>query len=169
MTGYDWGVESAEAYFGLARSFKGIDSDDPRDLPAVAEAITLGYEPATEAPMYCYLPAIWPVHARAWVRDNRVRHATSMNPDGTPFRLPWSTADYFEIEADYNGFLATCGVPPRPAGRVWLLKPPPGFADLDSALLHLGAAATAAGLELGLSAESAALARGEIARLFGKA
>ena len=59
--------------------------------------------------------------------------------------MPWSAADYADIEADINATLDTYGVPPRPAGRVWLLRPPPGFACLDDVLGHLLAVATAVG------------------------
>jgi hypothetical protein len=36
-----------------------------------------------------------------------------------------------------NDLLAQCGLPPRPAGRLWLLRPPAGFATLDDALREL--------------------------------
>lgn len=35
------------------------------------------------------------------------------------------------MERDTNEMLTDAGVPPRPFGRLWLLRPPPPFADLD--------------------------------------
>lgn len=70
-----------------------------------------------------------------------------MSCNGEPNkRVPWSTWDYFEIESDLNSSLTDCGFPPRPPGRLWLLKPPPQFVSLDETLRHLSASAESAGL-----------------------
>jgi hypothetical protein len=67
--------------------------------------------------------------------------------NGEPARtLPWSTADYFEMESDANWLLAECGVAARPPGRLWLLRPPHGFSSLDATLSWLSASAKEAGL-----------------------
>ena len=49
-----------------------IDSDDPEDLPAVIAARREGYFAAHDAPLWCFVPAIWPRRARAWTPDRRV-------------------------------------------------------------------------------------------------
>ena len=68
---------------------------------------------------------------------------------GEPARtLPWSTADYFEMESDANWLLAECGLPARPPGRLWLLKPPPGFSSLDATLSCLVESAKETGLDI---------------------
>jgi len=144
----DWGLELDEAVFPklMYQSSEHVDSDDPNDLEVVRSAKAVGYEPAPEAPLYCFLPALWPNHDRAWVRDTRIRHAL-VSCNGQPSRrVPWSTWDYVEMEADANALLADCGFDPRPAGRLWLLRPPGQFANLEAVLKHLADAANQAGL-----------------------
>ena len=84
--------------------------------------------------MWCFIPAIWPSSARAWVRDNRVRHLTRQCDDGPLERLPWTTADYAEDENDTNAFLAELRLPARPAGRIWLLRAPEPYATAQDVL-----------------------------------
>jgi len=148
MVAADWGLDTEETSFAHVPHDRcePIDSDDPAMLPQAQAARAQGYEPAHEAPMWCFLPAIWPESARAWVRDTRVRHASG-SCDGRAWRAPWSAADHAEIEVDTNEMLRRCGLPPRPAGRVWLLKPPPGFTNLQETLGHLGRTAELAGLD----------------------
>ncbi len=162
-----WGTDSPELRVpGVRASWLPVDSDDPADVPEVAGARALGFEPAHEAPLWCFLPAVWPEHARAWVRDTRVRHAT-ISCDGEPTRrVPWSTWDYADIEADVNLLLAECGLPARPFGRLWLLRPPPGFGALDDALEHLARHAEAAGEPIMASAGFVAVVAPEVRRLF---
>lgn len=142
----DWGLDSHSFRVrGVHSCFGSVDSDDPAAIPEVQAALEQGYEPAPEAPMWCFLPAIWPDHARAWVRDTRVRHSLVSCGGEPDRRVPWSAADYADIESETNMDLVACGVPPRPAGRLWLLKPPPGFDRLEETLCDLDASATAAG------------------------
>lgn len=163
----DWGMDLAESDFDAPHEWS-VDSDLASDLPAVRAAAGLGYEPAHEAPLYCFLPAVWPNESRAWVRDIRIRHAQT-SADGSPTgRVPWSTWDYFETEADTNGFLRDCGFPARPAGRLWLLRPPPGFASLDDVLRHLAKTAEAAGLELYAHPDFANHVERVVAQLFAR-
>jgi hypothetical protein len=149
MDSPDWGVDSDQANFpgsGDGRYVAPTESDDPWELPAVRAASEHGYEVAPEAPMWAFLPAVWPRFARTWIPDTRVRYLR-VSCDGEPTRVvPWSTADYFEIEADANGILAECGLPSRPAGRLWLLQPPPGQPSVEHTLNVLLASAERAGL-----------------------
>jgi hypothetical protein len=125
----------------------------------------MGYEPAPEAPLWCFLPAIWPDDARAWVRDIRIRHQT-VSCDGEPARrFPWSAADHAEVETDINDLLGECGLPPRPAGRVWLLRPP-GDLTLDDVLGRLLTAAQAAGDDVMASPAFVEHVDAELTRLF---
>ena len=86
------------------------------------------FEVAPDAPLWLFLPAVWPVESRAWIRDNRIRQLRTMI-EGRWVDLPWGTADYVEPEAGEQPLIQALGLPPRPAGRVWLLRPPPGVSD----------------------------------------
>lgn len=161
----DWGLDRLELYVPDGPGSFAVDSDDPDAIPGVREARTLGFEPLTEAPLWCYLPAIWPNAARTWVRDARIRHAGTSATDPEQ-RIPWSTAVYFEMEADYNRMIAAAGFPPRPPGRLWLLKPPPGFDTMDDVLIRLSEAAEAAGERIDLTPGFAGQVDAEVRRLF---
>lgn len=170
MTFADWGEAIEAAHFPGARvsGFELVDSDDPRDLPAVLAAVERGYEPAPEAPMWCFLPAVWPVHARLWIHDRRIRRMT-VACEGQPVRrVPWSAADYAEVESDVNSTLNQCGLPSRPFGRLWLLSPPPGVGSLDEALTSLVTSATAEGLEPAASAAFVEHVAHELVKLFDR-
>lgn len=165
----DWAVDGDETRFSQEQdSLLGVDTDDAAELPGVQAAAALGFEPAPEAPLFCFLPAVWPGQARAWIRDARIRHgvvASSGGEHGT--RVPWSTWDYFEIEADINRLLADCGFAPRPPGRVWLLKPPSGFGSLDAVVSHLSASAADAGLPILADRTFADHVGREVEKIFG--
>ncbi|HRA07860.1 MAG TPA: DUF5956 family protein [Propionicimonas sp.] len=134
----DWGVEEAARSFGPAGwSWEPVYSDRPEDVPEVIAAREVGYFPADEAPLWCFIPAIWPVSERAWVRDCRVRHLSRSYSDGRLERLPWTAAEYAEIEDDTNRSLADLGLPPRPGGRIWLLRPPAPYPTAQAVLDHL--------------------------------
>lgn len=119
--------------------------------------------------MWASLPAIWPIPARAWVRDTRVRHATVTDGDGPPRLVPWATADYAEMETSTNLLLMDCGIPPRPAGRVWLLKPPHRTPSLGHVLDSLMRDAEDVGLEVMASPEFVALVDEGLRRRFAEA
>lgn len=161
----DWGLDLAESDFDAPFEWS-IDTDEAEELPSVIAAARLGYEPAPEAPLYCFLPAVWPNEFRAWVRDIRIRHGMTSTSGDVHQRTPWSTWDYFETEGDYNRFLSECGFPPRPPGRLWLLRPPPGFASLNDTLRHVSDTAEAAGLGLDFQPAFANHVTREIANLF---
>ena len=121
----DWGAHHKPSSFGPRTSeWEPVDSDRPEDVLDIVAARAHGYSPAPEAPLWCFIPAIWPTEARAWVRDSRVRHMTRQRDGGPLERLPWTTADYADHENDTNALLAELGLPARPAGRIWLLRAP---------------------------------------------
>lgn len=149
MEPVDWGIDIAPGHFPGVPDQRSTptDSDDPFTLPAVRAAHGEGYEPAPEAPMWTFLPAVWPTSARMWIPDTRVRHMR-VSCNGEPPRVvPWSTADYFEVEADANELLAQCGLPPRPGGRLWLLKSPSDASSLENLLSLLVQSANEIGLD----------------------
>jgi len=164
----DWAVDADETRFSWEQdSLLGVDTDDPAKLPGVRAAGALGFEPVPEAPLFCFLPAVWPGEARAWIRDARIRHGLVASAGGGhATRVPWSTWDYFETEADINRLLAECGFAPRPPGRLWLLKPPSGFGSLDAVVSHLSASATDAGLPILADRAFADHVSGEVEKIF---
>jgi hypothetical protein len=135
MVEANWGVHDEPSSFGRrAFDWEPVYSDRPEDVLEVKAARSHGYFPAHEAPMWCFIPAIWPSGARAWVRDSRVRHLTRQCDGGPLERLPWTTADYADNENDTNTFLAELGLPARPAGRIWLLRAPEPYGTAQDVL-----------------------------------
>ena len=128
----DWGLHDEPRSHVF--EWTPVDSDRPEDLPVVMAARAHGYTPVPEAPLWCFVPAIWPAQARAWVRDSRVRHLTRRCDGGPRERLPWTAADYADHENDTNALLAELGLPPRPAGRIWLLHAPAPYRTAQDVL-----------------------------------
>lgn len=124
MVEADWGISTTCGSFGVRDDGDSFESDDPRDLPEVRNAMAQGYEPAPEAPIWCFVPAIWPSQSRVWVRDRRVRHGRRDDGRGHVAKEPWTAADYADYEDEMNNLLRRLGVPARPAGRIWLLRGP---------------------------------------------
>lgn len=79
----------------------------------------------------------------------------------------WSSWDHAEAERDVAALLRDAGVPARPPGRLWLLRPPPGRGDLDEAVDRLAAGAEAAGVPLMCCAELVAWSTVTIDGWFG--
>ncbi|WP_180934733.1 DUF5956 family protein [Nocardioides ungokensis] len=135
MVDVDWGFDEEPDDFGVrGLQWVPVDSDHADDLEEVAAARRQGWFPLGEAPLWCFVPAVWPRAARAWIRDRRVRHASRQRTGKPVERLPWTAADYSETENDYNRFLDGLLVPPRPGGRIWVLRPPAGFNTLQDVL-----------------------------------
>jgi hypothetical protein len=135
MVEADWGVDEQATVFDFAASdWEPVDSDRADDVPEVVAARARGYFPAHEAPLWCFIPAIWPSEARAWVSDYRVRHLRRFCEGGPSERLPWTTADYARHEQGANADLAALGLPQRPPGRIWLLRAPEPYATPQDVL-----------------------------------
>ena len=150
MSGYTWEATSSEArFFGKVREQSAgelpVMTDDARSLLLAVAAREDGFEAAPDAPLWLFLPAVWPVESRAWIRDNRIRRLRTMI-EGRWVDLPWGTADYFEVEASEQDVIRSFGLPPRPPGRVWLLRPPPAVSDLGQTLQLLTDSARSAGV-----------------------
>lgn len=64
--------------------------------------------------------------------------------------VPWSAWDYAKHECDINELLSASSVPPRPAGRLWLLRPhpPPISRDFASTVDSLAEGAVRAEIAL---------------------
>ncbi|WNI18146.1 DUF5956 family protein [Actinacidiphila sp. ITFR-21] len=146
---------------------------EPDRLPEVRELAEFGWEPAPQAPLWVFLPYVWPEDDRVWVPDRSTRWAVETRTDAagriTGVRCdPLSPDDLAVLESDANADLAAVGVPARPAGRVWLLRPPSGFDDLDAVLDHLCEAADRRGVEQRLSAAFVDLCGEVMASLTGR-
>lgn len=140
-----WTAEESEASFGAVMNLLlSEDTNDVGALPEVVAAGRQGFAPAPEAPMWCFLPVVWPDEHRAWVRDRRARTSVVGWDDGRTQRDHWSAATYALIEGDINRLLVDLGLPSRPPGRVWLLRPPPGR-SLDEFLGQVWSSWTSAG------------------------
>lgn len=166
MIDADWGWDEDSLRLADRPSCDVVTSDDVEDLPDVRVGREHGYVPAPEDPMWCFLPAVWPRAARGWVPDVRVRTAWHVHGDAAPERVPWTTATYAEIEQDALWMLTQAGVPPRPAGRVWLLRGPrPETSALDL-LDEISDAWAATGGQLMSSEPFAAFVAEQVRRAF---
>lgn len=139
----------------------------PDRLPSVRRAREDGWCLAPQAPAWCFLPLVWPTTARAWVPDRSVRVVRMSCDGGPPTEIPWSAWDHEEVERDTNAALASAGLPARPSGRLWLLRPPPGLDDLDTAVEHLEAGSASAGVPLACGSELVAWTRDAVDGWFG--
>ncbi|MFF3215581.1 DUF5956 family protein [Streptomyces sp. NPDC002886] len=130
---------------------------EPDRLPEVRELGEWGWSLAPDAPMWVFLPFVWPSGARTWVPDRSTRWQIETILDTTHQLLdvtclPISEAEREVQERDTAADLAHVGIPPRPAGRLWLLRPVGGFEDVEGVLDHLCASAETRGVPAGLSA-----------------
>ena len=165
MVEYDWGLD--EPPHPLGRSLDERSDLEVGQLPEVRALLAEGWFLAPEAPVLAFLPAIWPRSARTWIPDRSTHYAIVSTLDGDwnvleTCREPWTQTDHDTYEIDINVLLGEGRVPPRPAGRIWLLRPPPGFSSLDEAVDHLQRRAREAGVDLGLVPELVAVLTAEV-------
>lgn len=78
---------------------------------------------------------------------------------------PAPASDLHELDREPDEVLAGLGLPPRPPGRLWLLRPVGPFPTVEAVLGHLDALAAGRGVEPGPSTEFLTLARAELAAL----
>ncbi len=130
MSTLTWDLPADPAFWPL--SDDGPETTNlPEDLNEVVEAKRSGYGVIGPEPrMWDWLWLLWPVSHRGWVVDRRIR----TYDDG---QQPWTTAEYGEIENEANQRFAHVGLPHRPMGRIWLVKHPSAFTDLESCLDEL--------------------------------
>ncbi|QWC85225.1 hypothetical protein KLP28_00010 [Nocardioidaceae bacterium] len=111
-------------------------TNDLDDLDEIRRLRAEGWEgEPLQAPAWEWLWILWPRSHRAFVLDRRVRFAVEYRGRGTEGRRAlWPAKEYAEVEWSANSSLAELGLPARPAGHIWLLRPPAAYADLDAAL-----------------------------------
>ena len=135
------------------------------ELPEVRHLVAAGWELAPDAPVWVFLPAVWPPAHRCWVADR----STATMVETTDHRstvLPWTDAVRDEHDADLGDLCQAAGVSGWAAGRIWLLRGPAGrpVADVVAAVL---ADAEAAGTPVAATPELVAVVREVVAREFG--
>lgn len=157
----DWGLDQ-----GYLRDPWPSQAFPPERLPVVVAARADGWHLAPEAPIWAFLPAVWPAEARAWVPDRSVRLSRMQCDGGIEAVIPWTAWDFAETERDTNDMLVESGVPARPFGRLWLLKPPPSFTDLDDVTEAITAGAQADGVPHTCCAELVGWTGAALARWF---
>lgn len=136
------------------------------DLPEVRAAVAAGWFLAPDAPMWVFLPPLWPKRARAWVPDRSTHYMVGACTSQPSRRVPWTQDVIAEMEQNANSELERCGLPARPANRIWLLKPPPSFGGLDDVLGQLCKVAHRRGVEPIASRSMAEVAAGELEHVF---
>ncbi|MGC4748136.1 DUF5956 family protein [Micromonospora sp. DT201] len=145
---YDWGLdEPANPVADRAGEAAGLT---PEQLPEVRELTARGWQLAPDAPLYAFLPAVWPRKLRTWVPDRATSYDTCYEQDPkTHTVLPTQTrvAGPAEIDEDHDWTLARVGITGRPRGRLWLLKPPHGYDSVDALLDEVWQRAQQQGIE----------------------
>ncbi|MFE7093244.1 DUF5956 family protein [Streptomyces erythrochromogenes] len=149
----------------LAQRRTGRSELEAEQLPEVRELEVLGWEPAPEDLRWVFLPYVWPPAARTWIPDRSTHWAVDTALDGHGHITgvecaPLPEPDLQGLDREADAALAALGLPPRPRGRIWLLRPVGPFTTVAAVLDHLDALAAAAP-----SPDLPSLARTELAAL----
>lgn len=93
------------------------------ELPEVETLVRQGWRPLHGAPLYCLLPAAWPVEHRTWVPDRLPKVGMGGTTD-----TYWSDIVAISHNEDWDDFSAeqaqAVGLPDPPVDRIWLLRSP---------------------------------------------
>ncbi|MFE2479839.1 DUF5956 family protein [Streptomyces sp. NPDC059389] len=152
----------------LALRRTGRSEQEPDRLPEVRELEVLGWEPAPEDTLWVFLPYVWPPADRTWIPDRSTHWAVETRLDGHGHitgveAAPLADPDLHDLDREAEEALAALGLPRRPPGRLWLLRPPGSHPTLGAVLDHLRALARERGVEVRPSAAFLALVRAELA------
>lgn len=91
------------------------------ELPEVQALIAQGWRLAPEAPVWSFLPAVWPKEHRTWVPDRALHLCVVV--EGSVARTEQLTrAELDELDADAAQLCARAGIASRPPRRIWLLR-----------------------------------------------
>ena len=93
------------------------------DLPEVQALAEQGWQPVSASPETRLLPAVWPSEHRCWVPDRLPPVMLAMTEDRV-WLEPVPESRLAEWEDEVTAEAAAAGLPPRPAGRIWLLPSP---------------------------------------------
>ncbi|MFF5801928.1 DUF5956 family protein [Streptomyces sp. NPDC012746] len=163
-----WDEDGTPHPLALRRS--GRSEQEPDRLPEVRELEVLGWEPAPEELAWVFLPYVWPPADRTWIPDRSTHWAVETRLDGHGHitgveAAPLAEPDLHDLDRESEELLAGLGLPHRPPGRLWLLRPVGSFPTVEAVLDHLRARAEERGVELRASPELLALTYTELAAL----
>lgn len=164
MATFDWGMDEPphpDAPCPIERA-----PETPEELPEVRRLRRDGWELAPDAPFLAFLPSIWPPLARTWIPDRATRYLIEYRDGEPPERKPWPFSEYWEAAHDQAGLLAQAGVPLAPPGRLWLLRPAPGFDSVIAMLTPITRRAEDEDVPIGCFPEFVQVAVEEIGRAF---
>ncbi|WP_053787787.1 MULTISPECIES: DUF5956 family protein [unclassified Streptomyces] len=168
MSWDSWDEDGTPHPLALRRT--GRSEQEPDRLPEVRELEVLGWEPAPEDMLWVFLPYVWPPAARTWIPDRSTHWAVETRLDGHGHitaveAAPLAERDLHDLDWEAEEVLTELGLPHRPPGRLWLLRPPGSLPTVGAVLDHLRAVAEERGVEVRASAEFLALTRAELAAL----
>ncbi|MFG2338847.1 DUF5956 family protein [Streptomyces yangpuensis] len=128
----------------LAQRRTGRSELEADRLPEMRELEALGWEPAPEDLRWVFLPYVWPPAARTWIPDRSTHWAVDTALDGHGHITgvecaPLPEPDLRGLDREADEALAALGLPPRPRGRLWLLRPVGPFPTVAAVLAHLDA------------------------------
>lgn len=96
---------------------------DTRDeLPEVLTLVGQGWALAPDAPVWSFLPAVFPRTHRTWVRDRSTWYCQEWVDGvhrGRSVASDEDVADVYRLNADHAG---RCGFPDWDSTRIWLLR-----------------------------------------------
>ncbi|MFD6939005.1 DUF5956 family protein [Streptomyces goshikiensis] len=156
----------------LALRRTGRSEQEPDRLPEVRELEALGWEPAPEELAWVFLPYVWPPADRTWIPDRSTHWAVDTRLDGHGHvtgveATPLAEAELHDLDRETEELLDALGLPHRPPGRLWLLRPVGPYPAVGAVLDHLRAVARERGIEFRASPELLSLTRAELATLTG--
>lgn len=146
MVIHDWGQDQPPAPIA---SVNAAPLDAPaEDLPEIQALAAEGWHLLPhDAPMWQFLPAVWPRAHRTWVPDRSTRYYSDYVDGHFVAHAPWTPAMLESVESDINTRLIAAGLSPRPPRRLWLARLPEGFRSLDDLLQNLAETAERRGVE----------------------
>ncbi|MFJ4775498.1 DUF5956 family protein [Streptomyces sp. NPDC088762] len=154
----------------LALRRTGRSELEPERLPEIRELEVLGWEPAPEELRWAFLPYVWPPAARTWIPDRSTHWAVETSLDGHGHITdvacaPLPEADLQDLDRETDAVIAALGLPPRPRGRLWLLRPVGSLPTVAAVLDHIDQAAAEHGMRPAPTPEFLGLAATELAAL----
>ncbi|MCE7082642.1 DUF5956 family protein [Streptomyces sp. ST2-7A] len=150
MVTTDWGRDTAPHPVPAGRAHR---TELERDrLPEVRQLVEFGWTLVPDSTLWCFLPRLWPAPARTWVPDRSTVWVTETRTDATgritdARCVPMGEEERRREEAEVNALLAEAGVPPRPPGRIWLLRPVGDHPGVEAMVEHVLALARPQGLD----------------------
>ncbi|MFC6514876.1 DUF5956 family protein [Streptomyces goshikiensis] len=109
---------------------------------------------------------------RTWIPDRSTHWAVDTRLDGHGHvtgveATPLAEAELHDLDRETEELLDALGLPHRPPGRLWLLRPIGPYPAVGAVLDHLRSVARERGIEFRASPELLSLTRAELATLTG--